>query len=89
MTFSELEIVLLSRGSQDRRLIVRSAGEGCLIEVATWPRQRNKVSPKAEVLNRMEESVGSWPRNQLKLGCGHPVPEKASHPVGLRLKVTG
>lgn len=82
MTFSELEIVLLSRGSQGRRIIVRSAGEGCLIEVPMWPRQRNKVSPKSEVLS-MEESVGSWPRNQLKLGCGHPVPEKASRPVGL------
>lgn len=41
MTFSELEIVLLSRGSQGRRIIIRSAGEGGLIEVAMWPRQRN------------------------------------------------
>lgn len=59
MTFSELKIVLLSRGNQGRRIIIRPAGEGCLIEVAMWPRQRNKVSPKSEVLSRMEESIGS------------------------------
>lgn len=63
MTFSELEIGLLSRGSQGRRIIIRSAGEGGLIEVAMWPRQRNKVSPKSEVLSRMKESIGSRPRN--------------------------
>ena len=60
-----------------------AAFKGCLIKVAMWPIQRNKVSQKVEVLSRMEESVGSWPRNQLRLGCGHSVPEKASRPVGL------
>lgn len=52
MTFSKLEIVLQSRGSQGRRIIVRSAGEGCLIEVAIWPIEKSNVL-KIRSISRM------------------------------------
>jgi hypothetical protein len=54
VTLSELEVVILNKGSQGRRIIVRTSGEGCLTEVAVWSRQRNKVKNKPGKLNEIK-----------------------------------